>query len=219
MTKPRNECYVWVTWLAKLMAGEIQCQWSPWFKSHYTSYAKAPSDFQQATWVVEHNKCLDALCDECSKQALSYFKENQNSFTVKRKQMAIGGKPDIVVLEKDSGFTIYDVKTGQSRNSDIVQVMLYMSFLPYSTSGMFRGKKVNGCVVYKDGNKTPIPHQAIDDAFKAQITHFLDILGATAEPKKIPSFDECKYCDITEEDCPEKVKFEISSEETPDLPM
>jgi hypothetical protein len=63
MTEKRNNCYVWVTWLAKLMAGDMQCHWAPWFKSHYVVSPKAPSDFQPSTWIVEHNKCLAVLPD------------------------------------------------------------------------------------------------------------------------------------------------------------
>lgn len=219
MTKQRNGCYVWVTWLAKLMAGDVQCQWAPWFRSHFMGYTKAPSDFQQATWVVEHNKCLDDLCKGCAAQSLSYFKESQNSFTVKRGNMTIGGKPDLIVLESDKSYTVYDIKTGQPRASDVIQVMLYMSFLPYSPSGIYKGKTINGCVVYKDGEKTAIPLHSVDDNFRAQITHFLNILDSLDEPRKVPSYPECKFCDITKEDCHNRVETETAGHEGPDLPM
>jgi len=219
LAKQRNGCYVWVTWLAKLMAGDVQCQWAPWFRSHYMDYTKAPSDFQQATWVVEHNKCLDDLCKVCAAQSLSYFKESQNSFTAKRGNMTIGGKPDLIVLESDKNYTVYDVKTGQPRASDVIQVMLYMSFLPYSTSGIYKGKAINGCVVYKDGEKTAIASHSVDDNFRVQITHFLNILDALVEPGKVPSYPECKFCDITKEDCHNRVETEDASHEGPDLPM
>ena len=219
MTEKRNGCYVWVTWLAKLMAGDVQCQWAPWFRSHYMGYTKAPSDFQQATWIVEHNKCLDDLCKGCTAQSLSYFKESQNSFTAKRGTMTIGGKPDLIVLESDKSYTIYDVKTGQPRASDVIQVMLYMSFLPYSTSGIYKGKAINGCVVYKDSEKTAIPSHSVDDNFRGQITHFLNILNALDEPGKVPSYPECKFCDITKEDCHNRVETETIESDGSDLPM
>jgi hypothetical protein len=80
---------------------------------------------------------------------------------------------------------------------------------------------MSGCVEYKNGDRTPIPYQAIDEPFKAQITHFLDILDANTEPKRVPSMPECNYCEITEEDCPDKVRSKIENigEEPPDLPM
>jgi hypothetical protein len=219
MTEKRTGVYVYVTWLARLMAGEIQCHWAPWFRCHYTGYTKAPSDFQIATWTVEHNKCLDEVCKECSIQSLTYFKENQNKFFVNRRGMTIGGTPDLIVLEKDSNYTVYDIKTGQSRASDVIQVMLYMSFLPYSTSGRYRNKTINGCVMYKNGVKTPIPSQSVEDNFKSQVTHFLNILESPTEPQKVPSFVECQYCDITSEDCSERVEADTEGKESLDLPI
>lgn len=219
MTKRRTGVYVWVTWLSRLMAGDVQCQWAPWFRSHFMAYNKAPSDFQQATWVVEHNKHLDELCKECSTQSLTYFKESQNSFTVRRGTMTIGGKPDLIVLERDSSYTVYDVKTGQPRASDVIQVMLYLAFLPYSTSGRYRDKIINGCVVYKEGDRTSIPFRSLDDNFRAQITHFLNVLEAPGEPLKVPSYIECQYCDITSEACCEKIKTETGTGEYSDLPL
>ncbi len=201
------------------MAGDVQCQWASWFRSHYMDYPKAPSAFQQATWIVEHNKCLDELCKECAAQSLNYFKESQNSFTVKRGSMTIGGKPDLIVLESDKSYIVYDVKTGQPKASDVVQVMLYMAFLPYSTSGIYKGKTMNGSVVYKGGEKTAIPSCALDSSFRAQITHFLNILDAPGELSKVPSYSECKFCDITKDDCPERIATEVAGQGGTDLPM
>jgi hypothetical protein len=219
MTRTRTGVYVWVTWLSRLMAGDVQCHWAPWFRSHYMDYVKAPSDFQLATWTVEHNQYLDELCKECSTKTLSFFKENQNSFTVRRGGMTIGGKPDLIVLEKDNTYTIYDVKTGQPRASDVIQVMLYMSFLPYSTSGRYKGKTINGYVVYKEGPRTAIPAQSIDASFFENITHFLNILDATKEPSRVPSYIECQYCDITVEDCNQRVESDVVHGDSTDLPM
>ena len=219
MTRQRDGVYVWVTWLSRLMAGDVQCHWASWFRSHYMAYPKAPSDFQLATWTVEHNKCLDVMCQECSSKALTYFKENQNSFNVKRGDMTIGGKPDLVVLENDKSYTVYDMKTGQPRASDVIQVMLYMTFLPYTPSGRYKGKIINGCVAYKDTDKTLIPAQSLDTTFNKQITHFLNILDAPTAPQKVPSFVECQYCDITKADCPERIETETSNGESTEIPV
>ena len=219
MTEKRNNCYVWVTWLAKIMAGDVQCHWAPWFKSHYKVSPKAPSDFQQSTWIVDHNKCLDDVCKGCVTKSLSFFKENQNSFTAKRGNMTIKGKPDLIVLGSDQKYTVYDIKTGQPKASDVIQVMLYMTFLPYSTSGIYKGKAINAYVVYKNGEKTSIPSHSVDDNFRAQITHFLNILNSSNEPERSPSYPECKFCDITKEDCPKRIETEVVGHEGPDLPM
>jgi hypothetical protein len=201
------------------MAGDVQCQWAAWFRSHFTAYTKSPSDFHLATWTVEHNKCLDQLCTECTAQSSTYFKETQNKFTVRRKEMTIEGVPDLIVLEKDKSYTVYDVKTGQPKNSDVIQVMLYMSFLPYSTSGIYKGKTINGCVTYKNGEKTPVPPDALSETFQGQISHFLNILDRIEQPKRIPSYLECRYCDITSQDCADRIESETIGGESIDLPL
>jgi hypothetical protein len=94
-----------------------------------------------------------------------------------------------------------------------------MTFLPYSTSGRYKGKTINGCVVYKDTDRTPIPAQSLDITFQSQISHFLNILDNPTEPKKVPSFIECQYCDITREDCSDRIETDIDGKETTDLPM
>ncbi|AKG54113.1 hypothetical protein DGWBC_1477 [Dehalogenimonas sp. WBC-2] len=204
MTVARTGLYVWVTWLAKLMAGEVQCHWAPWFRTHYMGFNKAPSDFQQAAWVMAHNQCLDELCRECSSSKVAIFKEDQNQFRVTRKSgLVVSGKPDLITLDEGASATVYDIKTGTPRHSDIVQVMLYMLFLPYG-SPVYKGKKISGCVVYKDGEHSVIPSSAIDLEFQKRVTYFLDLLETGEAPRRSPSVAECRYCDLTSADCPEK---------------
>jgi hypothetical protein len=210
MTIARPGLYVWVTWLAKLMAGEVQCHWAAHFRARYMGYAKAPSDFQAAPWMVAHNQCLDELFRECSTSA-AVFKEDQNQFRVTRKNgMVISGKPDLVALDSSGGAVVYDIKTGTPRHSDIIQVMLYMLLLPYG-SPVYKGKKISGGVVYKD-SCSAIPATAIDKEFQSRVTYFLDLLEAKEPPRRCPSATECRYCDLTQADCPEKIEREDEGE-------
>ncbi len=206
MTVARPGLYVWVTWLAKLMAGEVQCHWAAHFRARYMGYVKAPSDFQAAAWMVAHNQCLDELCRECA-GAAAVFKEDQNQFRVTRKSgTVVSGKPDVIALDHSGGATVYDIKTGSPRHSDIIQVMLYMLMLPYG-SPVYKGKKLSGCVVYQ-GSRTPIPATAIDKEFQDRVTYFLNILEAQEPPRRAPSAAECRFCDLTRADCPEKIELE-----------
>ena len=84
VTRPRDGLYVWVTWLSKLMAGEVRCHWAPWFRTHYTDYLRAPSDFQMAAWTAEHTQMLDQLVKEREGRGEGVFKEDQNRFRVRR---------------------------------------------------------------------------------------------------------------------------------------
>jgi hypothetical protein len=121
--------------------------------------------------------------------------------------LLIAGKPDIIAVTKSGQHIIYDAKTGNKYNSHIIQVMLYMMLLPYSQ--LYKGKEFDGCVVYKDGQRVDIPSAAINDEFKEQVSYFLNILESTEAPAPTPSFNECKFCDIGDSDCPNRCQTNI----------
>ena len=74
------------------------------------------------------------LADRLEEKGCEVFLEEQNWFEMKSKESGsvVNGKPDLIALNPDGTATIYDVKTGQARASDEVQVKLYMFFLPLS---------------------------------------------------------------------------------------
>lgn len=78
-----------------------------------------------------------------------------------------------------------------------------MMFLPYA-SPVYEGKELSGCVVYKDGSKSDIPRKTIDDAFRKNVTYFLDILESADPPERTSHPTECHFCDITNADCPDR---------------
>ena len=223
MTRPRGGPYIWVTWLSRLMAGEVACQWAPWFRTHYTEYDRAPSDFQLATWTAEHTQLLDELSKELSNLDKSVYKEDQNHFRVRRRssRLTIAGKPDLIAVDREGHATVYDAKTGRPRQGDIIQVMLYMMCLPYA-SPLYKGKTLDGCVVYKTGARSDIPAEAIDEAFQNNASYFLNLLESPDPPKRAPSHAECHYCDITSADCPDRIESgDVSDleEDEPEIPL
>jgi hypothetical protein len=206
MTRPREGLYVWVTWLSKLMAGEVQCHWGAWFKTHYTDYKTQPIDARLANWTVEHNQYLTDLINERKALGDITYKEDQNKFRVRRPSgLVIAGKPDLITYDKTTGqYTVYDVKTGNQRQSDIIQVMLYCYCLPYA-SAIYKGKRLNGCVVYKE-DRVEVPSEMVDDAFTKRAVYFLNILESPNAPDKCPSSVECEYCELSSQDCPERIQ-------------
>ena len=218
MTKPRDGPFVWITWLSKRMVGEVTCRWAPWFRTHYTGYTKAPSDFQLAQWTTEHTRLLDEMARERVQLGEVTYLEGQNYVRVKRASgTMISGKPDLIAIDKRGRATIYDAKTGSPRQSDLIQVMLYMAFMPYS-SALYKGKKLRGCVVYQSGQRSDIPAEGIDDAFGKNVTYFLDLLESPEPPTRTPISAECRFCDIGVEDCPERVETDGESQE-PTIPL
>ena len=207
MTRNRESSYVWVTWLPPLMAGSKVCQWGSWFKTHYQDYTKAPSDFQMTNYLMQHTQLLNQLIKIRTDKGDKIKRENQNYFNVKRTSgLTIGGKPDLVAMNSNGIFTVYDAKTGQPNDAHVIQVMLYMMFLPYAQIE-YKKKEINGSLVYSDLQESPIPASAIDADFQKHVTYFLDILSDSTAPQKCPSFNECKFCDIAKIECPERIEY------------
>lgn len=222
MTRKRDGLYVWVTWLSRLMAGETCCQWAPWFKTHHTDYEKVPSDFQLALWVAQHTEMVDRLTKEHLTLGNKVSREAQNYFTVKRGSgLLVAGRSDLIAINSAGQHTVYDAKTGSPRNSDTIQVMLYMMLLPYSQP-IYKGKDFEGCIVYKDGKRCDIPAAAVDDDFKKRVSYFLDILESPTPPTPTPSFAECKFCDIGDSDCSNRCQTNVPKTVNgaePDIPF
>jgi len=42
MATKRDGVFVWITWLARVMAGEQNCECASWFKAHYETTTRRP---------------------------------------------------------------------------------------------------------------------------------------------------------------------------------
>lgn len=208
MAERRTGKFIWVTWLSKLMIGEASCVWSIWFKTRY-KYEKIPGDFDHAKWQVTHNRMLHELKSEREQVGEKVFTENQNYFRFEvRPNLVVAGKPDLIAVSGDN-VTIYDCKTGQPRDSDTIQMMLYMYCTPLCLATC-KDKKPRGVLIYST-DSIEIPADAIDTEFIGNFDYFIDILNSNEPPKKVPSTSECQFCDITSADCPERVNVNMES--------
>ena len=99
---------------------------------------------------------------------------------------------------------IIDVKAGQPRAADQVQVMIYMYLLPLALPEL-QGAGVRGQVVY-GGHEVDIELDALDATFVQALQEQIQRLAARAEAVKVPSWSECQFCDIAREHCPERVE-------------
>jgi hypothetical protein len=210
----RSGPYIWVTWLSKLLVGELSCEWTAWFKAHHKQFAKMPNTFDLVGWQMNHTELLGRVWDDLDDQGFAVTTENQNSFHIRGSSGAMmGGKPDLVAMSEGRG-TIYDVKTGNPKASDQAQVMIYMYALPYWNQ--FRGTEFDGRVVYGD-HEVPIPHSAIDDAFKQRLFALIRRISSQEPGRKVPSFGECRFCEITTADCPERIDEEPADDESTEV--
>lgn len=209
MTTERSSPYVWVTWLSKFMAGDVTCDWAPWFKSHYQDWPKAPGDFDLASWKVNHTRLLRDLREKREAMGEQILFEHQTAFKYRRpdSRLVLAGKPDLATVD-GSAVRVFDCKTGQQRASDVIQVQIYLYCLK-QTNRAYQSKSVEGILVYPD-HIVGVPPYSVDDQFVSNFNYFLDVLDQEIPPLKLPSYMECRFCDISKDACPERIEIEAA---------
>ena len=186
------------------MTDEIQCPWSVWFRTHY-KYEKLSRDFDAAKWSANHRALLNDRLSQLQVEGWAVSVEGENWFEIMGQQHAvkIAGKPDILAIRGEQ-IWVEDCKAGRKKNSDLYQVLLYMLLLPLSHR-CCRGMKLQGRLIYLDG-AIDIANEQVDEAFKAQFREAIALLSSTVPPRKVPSFQECRYCDISAQYCLERME-------------
>lgn len=201
--EPKPFPSIWVTWLARLMADEIQCHWAIWFRTHY-KYEKLISSFDSAKWSANHQALLRSRVRDLEAEGYTVYLEGENWFEITGKSfpVKVSGKPDIVEIGSDGGF-VEDCKTGRMKNSDFYQVLIYLLLLPISHP-QYRGLNLAGRLVYST-EVIEIDSGQIDEEFKAQFREEIALLSSATPSRKVPSYQECRYCDISAQYCSERM--------------
>ena len=217
MPQRRENPYIWVTWLTKLLVGENSCEWAAWFHTQHESWSfeKVPSSFNATEWQLQHTALLNRIREQLEDEGKTVFTENQNSFTLRGGTAALGGKPDLITVSGNKGL-ILDAKTGKPSPSHHIQVMVYMYAIP-RTLHQYRGVNFDGRVVYSD-HEIDIPNTAVDDTFINNLTQLIRRIASSTPARKVHSRMECGFCNITSADCPERAAEDVMSEgETADF--
>jgi PD-(D/E)XK nuclease superfamily len=202
MATLRTAAYVWATGIAKLLAGESQCVWAHWFRSHY-KYQRIPADFDGEKWHIEHQALVELTVAELRSEGHSVFLEEQNWLRFERGGITLGGKPDIVAVEGNRVLVI-DCKTGMQKASHVSQMMIYLAMLPYARPA-WKDYAMEGIVRYRD-NEVTVPLTALDDDFRTRLRSTVWLVGGPVAPARTPSEGECRFCDIQGDDCPERIE-------------
>ena len=204
----RDKPYIWATWLSRLLSGDGSCAWASWFKAQHegTSWTKAPSTFDQAQWTLDHTALLSTERQRLEAGGASVQEEQQNRFVLHGLLATLAGKPDLVSLQ-DGELVIHDVKSGQPHTHHAVQVMVYMWAFPLARRE-YADLPVTGRIVYA-GHTVDVPASAVDEAFVARVTDLINRLSDRVVPApKAPSYAECRFCEITAANCPERIEEE-----------
>ena len=190
------------------------CEWEPWFKTQHDgkSWPRAHSDFNRNRWIMEHNALLRAERIRLQSEGATVRVEEQNKFWLDGNVATLSGTPDLVSLQ-DGNVVIHDIKSGEPHVSHVSQVMLYMWAFPYARRE-YRGLPISGRVVYPD-HAIDVPSSAIDHVFRERVVSLIRLVSDSDQiPDRTPSFSECRFCDITSANCPDRIEEEINAEGT-----
>ena len=190
--------YVWVTRLSRLPVGDTSCVWELWFKAHHSEYAKASRDFSLSTWKIHHTRLLNDVRDKVETGGHTVTTERANWFRLQGNSGAlVSGQADLIAAAPAGQTTVYDVKTGAQRDSDVAQVMIYIYALPLVPGSPREGKSLDGCLVYRDGTEKYIPASAIDTDFRERLHDLIRRVVSDDPARRVPSPAECNWCDLT----------------------
>ena len=65
---------------------------------------------------------------------------------------------------------------------------------------------LEGAVMYPGGHQVDVPADSIDDAFVARLPAFMQKMTSDVpmRPRRVPSGQECRWCEIVFGDCPDR---------------
>ncbi len=213
MATPRDQPYVWVTWIARLMAGDAHCDWAAWFRAHH-QYDRLPGDFDLASWTAQHGEMVRQSAASLRSQGYEVSIESQNAFKLTGGMGTIlAGKPDILAASGDR-VRVIDCKTGSPKTADHFQVLIYMLALPHCHRAC-KGKTIEGRLEYRAG-PVEIPASKVTPEIRRLFRDAMHRVGGAAELPRVPSYDECRYCDISAADCPERIEAPPAEEPVAD---
>lgn len=201
----------WSTTLAKVLVGDQPCNLSAWLSGHFDLEKRDRDDQSNLTkWKVEHTALLEALANNCLADGWTIRKEQ--FFRVKGQTAILSGKADLVTQgRQDRRPTIWDCKSGKPRESDTAQVLIEMVMMPLAWRAP--GMQFDGAVYYADGTTIWLTPADVK-AFKPRLFAKLRELGRTERPAAAPSRDACRFCDVSEIDCPDRFKGQPDAETT-----
>ena len=178
----------------QVLIGENSCEWAVWFKAHYQDWTRTPSEFNQTEWMLNHTALLNKRKANWKQVGFDVNIEGQNSFELHGRSATLAGQPDLIT-RRDEEAVIIDAKTRHESPSHIVQVMIYLCAIPGALEP-YRNLKLSGQVTYLD-HTARIPAEAVDDQFIRNLGALIRRLAYERPAKRVPSEQECRFCDIT----------------------
>ena len=82
--------------------------------------------------------------------------------------------------------------------------MIYLYAIPRALQ-RYRGANLRGQVTYRD-HPVRISADAVDERFIQNLGALIRRISSDEPARRVPSRQECRFCDITAADCPERVE-------------
>ncbi|MGE3618750.1 MAG: PD-(D/E)XK nuclease family protein, partial [Gemmatimonadales bacterium] len=114
---------MWATSVAKVLSGEVTCEWAYWFKAHFKHDKRESGDWTMTQ--AAHMEMVRRWADDLVERGYSVRLEGQNAFHATGTKATVGVRPDLVAV-RGTELRILDCKTGASRGWHRFQVLLYM---------------------------------------------------------------------------------------------
>ena len=156
--------------------------------------------------MLDHTALVNQVRENSERLGYTVYTENQNGFRLRGRAVILAGKPDLIAV-KGSDAVIIDAKTGKLSPAHRAQVMVYQYAIPKALE-RYHGAQFSGQVVYPDG-QVGIPVSAVDEKFVDNLAALIRRLAAETPARRVPSAEECRWCGITKEDCPDRVEGEL----------
>ncbi len=221
MTTEKKFAYLWVTWLSPLLVGADACEWKAWFKSHHY-YSKLPSNMDFTAWEMMHTELMTKTADQIMNDyegKVDIYTEGEGAFNLQGKQskITLAGKPDLIVVPHgDELPSIWDCKTGNPKSSHKAQLLIYMYAIPLVVD-KFKGLEFTGTLRYGSDDYVTVEHNELDTRFKSQLIATIKRVGSQKPALKVPSANECGFCEISKDDCPERNEGQTQRAKTSDF--
>ena len=192
----------WTTAIAKSLSGDQPCLLSTWIGGRVKEKRPREDTGSLAIWKTNHTALLGKTVSRFTAEGWKCSVES--FFRVTGQAAVISGKADCIAQQADKRPLIVDVKSGEPRESDVIQVAIEMVMVPLawdSPSMIFDGK-----VIYKAHEVQVTQTHKAD--LKPKIIALLKQLGTMPRPEARPSFSNCRFCDVPDSECQYRFKAE-----------
>lgn len=188
----------WSTHIAKVLSGDQPCYLAPWLTGHYKIEKRHRDQASLAVWKSNHSEQLKATVDRY--RGLGWKCTVEQYFRVTGQSAVLSGKADLICQQTEKRPLIVDVKSGEPRDSDVIQVMIEQIAIPLAWGAPVM--QFDGEVVYQTHSVEISPHEAAE--MKPKVFGLLKRLGTMPRPEASPSQGTCRFCDVSEADCPDR---------------